>query len=255
MMPHYSDLTLEQYLLNELPPERKREIDGRLDNDPELRRRLEALKHTTNDILAAYPPREMAQRIKDRWAAFSSRRRLRPLPWLLPSLVAGAAVLLLALPSLQPVFFQLSEGTRIKGQAAQLYLYRRVGDQVQLLKNNDSGQKGDLLQIAYMSSRDAFGIILSLDGRGNVTLHFPSDPAASTKLSRPNKTLLPNAYELDDAPGYERFFFLTSASALDVNMVLQAARQLAQDQANAPAGFLPVAAKIKQYSVRIDKGE
>ncbi len=40
--------------------------------------------------------------------------------------------------------------------------------------------------------------------------------------------VLPSAYELDDAPGFERFFLVYSAKPFDVAAVDPAARALAQ---------------------------
>jgi len=55
-----------------------------------------------------------------------------------------------------------------------------------------------------------FGIIASIDARGRVTLHLPESPGPAVALDRDGERALPHAYELDDSPGFERFFFVTS---------------------------------------------
>src|SRR5262249_16204658 len=55
-----------------------------------------------------------------------------------------------------------------------------------------------------------YGVIASVDGAGAVTLHFPFSedaPPQATAVAR-DTTTLPHAYALDDAPRFERFFFL-----------------------------------------------
>jgi hypothetical protein len=57
-------------------------------------------------------------------------------------------------------------------------------------------------------------------------LHFPRSPEHATRLSSGGAQLLPYAYELDDAPRFERFYFVTSRQTIDVNAVLESGRRL-----------------------------
>jgi hypothetical protein len=66
--------------------------------------------------------------------------------------------------------------------------------------------------------------------------------------------LLPNAIELDDAPNFERFFFLTSEYPIDVDGVLREAQDLANNPERVQQKNLDLPESFKQYSVLILKG-
>ncbi|MCP4157377.1 MAG: ActD protein, partial [bacterium] len=65
--------------------------------------------------------------------------------------------------------------------------------------------------------------------------------------------LLPNAIELDDAPGFERFFFITSTTPIDVPALLTTAEKLAATAVEARYDELPLPQNMNQYSVIINK--
>ncbi len=137
----------------------------------------------------------------------------------------------------------------------QIYIYRK-GD-AEPLQNGSYARKGDLLQIAYQTDAEAFGIILSIDGRGTVTLHFPDNASGSTKLTLNEKTALGNSYELDDAPEFERFFFITSESPLNTKSILRAAEELARNKFNVLNENIKITGitdnSIRQMSITIKK--
>ena len=96
-------------------------------------------------------------------------------------------------------------------------------------------------------------MILSIDGRGHVTRHFPADDGGPTALSRNKRIFLPNALELDDAPGFERFFLITSPEPIDVKAVLAEAVELAKDPNLARRSELALPSGLKQTSVLLLK--
>jgi hypothetical protein len=69
-------------------------------------------------------------------------------------------------------------------------------------------------------------VVFSVDGRGSVVLHYPSNASDSTALSPGGAHALPFSYELDDAPGFERFFLVWSDNPIPVDAVLAAAKNL-----------------------------
>ena len=73
----------------------------------------------------------------------------------------------------------------------------------------------------------------------------PEATALATKT-----TALPNAYALDDAPRFERFFFITSDEPIDVAQSLAAMRALGDDGA---AGTLELPSNVRQWSLRLRK--
>lgn len=64
-------------------------------------------------------------------------------------------------------------------------------------------------------------MIFSVDGRGRLSLHFPKSETASGQLEQNKKIPLPEAIELDNAPSFERFFFLTADQPIDIGQVLK----------------------------------
>ncbi len=204
-----SDLKLERMLLGEIPPEETDQV------------RLDALRRENQEILEAHPPAQVVAEIERRRRRAEKRRGLRIAA---PALAAAmaAALIVLALPP--------QETERPKGAVPYLVIDRRAGDHADRLTSGATVESGDLLQISYVALGRPYGVIFSIDGRGVVTLHHPSSPKGPASLESPDHPVpLPTAYELDDAPSFERFFFVASPAALDVDRVLETARAFAAD--------------------------
>ncbi len=145
--------------------------------------------------------------------------------------------------------------TRIKGDQGEiktdpmLFIYRKLAGDIELLKAANRVEKGDLLQIAYRVKEDTHGVIVSLDGRGAVTLHFPQEIGGDTLLTQNKRILLDSAYELDDAPEFERFFFVTAKSRLNVSTILEEMKHFSTRPDLAKNGELALPAQCKQYSI------
>jgi Domain of unknown function (DUF4384) len=119
-----------------------------------------------------------------------------------------------------------------KGDPA-LTLQRMRGDDVKRVTSGDAVRAGDRIQIYYRPNTATYGVILSIDGRGHVEQHFPARENGSTRLERGEggraSVMLSHSYELDDAPGFERFVFVTAARAIDLAAVRASADNLARD--------------------------
>ena len=63
---------------------------------------------------------------------------------------------------------------------------------------------------------------------------------------------LPHAYALDDAPGFERFFFLTARDPIDVPQSLAALRSLAS-RADSATAALELPAGVRHWSLYLRK--
>lgn len=100
---------------------------------------------------------------------------------------------------------------------AQLVLTR--GSDV--LRDGDTVAAGDVVAIAVAPAGARHAVLVSVDGRGLVTLHLPSSPSASTEAPRASFSV--GGFALDDAPGFERFVLLTSDAPIDVAAVMAAA--------------------------------
>jgi hypothetical protein len=166
---------------------------------------------------------------------------------------------LLLFPLRQAFFHSVREDTmeitRLKGMESGLYVYRKKNSGVEILKDGSSAAAGDLLQMSYISTEDSYGVILSIDGRGTVTLHYPRNLGAEPKLKTNSKVILPYAYELDDAPDFERFFLILSPSIIDVKEVMHAAELLARSPGRSRKEKIQLDESVTQISVLIVKGK
>ena len=118
----------------------------------------------------------------------------------------------------------------IKGQEPHLLVYRQCQTSFEPLTESAVASRGDLVQIRYVAAGYTYGVILSVDGRGKVTLHFPAAAAEATDLKSAGEVALPYAFELDDAPGYERFYFVVAKAPLAVQDILAKAAALGQQE-------------------------
>lgn len=254
---------LERYLLGELPRKRMEEIGRILRQDAILNGQLAALRKSDHDILQAYPPEKVVPDIQRKFQGVRVRKETRPRSRALRGLLYASPVLVPALVFLFIVIFKapVSEETRIKGPESidmtksQLLIYRKANDEVHLIRNGDAAHEGDLLQIAYVSAGDPFGVIFSLDGSGAVTLHFPDDDLSAAMLQLNKQVLLKTSYELDDAPEFERFFFITAPSEINVSEILRQAERFAANPERARGGALDLPETYGQHSVLVKKGE
>jgi len=102
-------------------------------------------------------------------------------------------------------------------------------------------------------------VLLSLDGAGRVTVHLP-DPtgvgaAAAVPLAAAREVRLPSAYELDDAPAFERFVLITADRPFPAAVAIDAARRLAANPGAARRDPLPLGPPLRQMSLALVKGE
>ena len=147
------------------------------------------------------------------------------------------------------------EGVRLKGGAQLLVVRQRQGTSV-ALRAGDAAAPGDLLQVSYRAPEPMFGAVLSIDGRGSVTWHFPEGESAAA-LETDALTALPHAYELDDAPLVERFFLITGATPFPLVPIMDAAERLGRDSAVLadPRSSLSLPSGLGQASFIVRKEE
>jgi hypothetical protein len=135
-----------------------------------------------------------------------------------------------------------------------LRVHRRVGTgEPEQLEDHARVRQGDVLQLSYTSGGHPHGVVVSVDGRGAVMLHHPAALSDSTALTPGEAAPLGHAYELDDAPAFERFLLVTSREPLDVAAVLEAARTLARQPSEARTRPLPLPETLVQTSFVVEK--
>ena len=226
------EVLVEQLLLNELAPEQAARVREALNKEPE---RLKVLAADTQRTLERLPPPQVAAEIRRRIAqrdgavvAWYQRA------WVWAPVAVVAALLLFVLPSRSPMGSTpsanpITEPTeRIKGdEAPALQIHRATDKGPVAIQPGALAAQGDLLQITVQPKGATHGVVLSVDGYGAVTLHYPAQAQASTELPKGAQlVVVPEAYELDDAPRFERFFLVTAQGPIDVKAVLEAARAL-----------------------------
>ncbi len=265
------DWELERYLLQELPSRRLQEIAVLLENDPELRKQLVDLIRSNAQILDLYPPKRLVSDIerkiqRKRHDAEKKKVGIFPKRWLyaLPVLASAFFLVFIVLQDRNAPFSQdpeegFHQGIRIKGEEdidmsqPQIIIYRKLGEQAEIVKDGDSATQGDLLQIAYVPAGMKYGVIFSIDGNGVVTLHHPDHAEGSSDLIPEKKILLDSAYELDDAPQFERFFLVASSERLDVAGILKLAENMADSPDSVRTDELSLPETFTQFSILLNK--
>jgi anti-sigma factor RsiW len=230
---------LERFRRGELPPDAMRKLQERCEHDPDMRAALAALAASDAEILASLPPEIFLRQLHQRDKLTQATERMKspahettPLPqalsrkrfqpksaWLRPafslavaSLIAlPAAILYLRQPAGLPFTGAQTEqpSERLKGLEPKLVLFRKALQGAEPLHPGDPVGPGAILRIGYQAAGLRYGAILSCDGNGQVTVHFPVQGEQAATLEA-GESLLPTAYELDAAPEYERFFLVTA---------------------------------------------
>jgi hypothetical protein len=221
------------------PAERARIL--RLAGPGEGREAITEIDRDARETLARLPPERFAAEVARR-ASPPPRRRW--LGWaLLPLLATASAAALggLLLPQPKSTSGASRDETRIKGLAPHLVIHRRTPLGAEQIRPGTLVRAGDLVQLGYVAAGHAFGVIVSVDGAGSVTLHWPIAGAEAAPLESGREVLLPESFRLDAAPGFERFFLVTSDRPFDVAGALGSARALAAraDSGNAPLPLPP----------------
>ncbi len=223
---------LEQALLGEASPE----VLAKIEADPLAKLRLDSLRSENMDFLKRYPPHLMAAEIREKATQkkhfkflgttikdyltekLSLRQGKKTFGF---GLLAGLPLaLILGIFTFQAFVASRSdirEGTmvamddsRTKGMDQGIIVYRQVAEGSSELKNNSAVEDFEKIQIAYRPGEGNYGFIFSLDGRGRLTLHYPESFGSSMIMQAGSQTLLPFAYQLDDAPNFERFYLAVS---------------------------------------------
>ncbi|HEY9594374.1 MAG TPA: ActD-like protein [Spirochaetia bacterium] len=256
-----SDLVLEQYHLGELSAEEGALVRGELSRSAELRARLADLEESDRRILETYPAETMVARIRERADAqrdverekerFRAGRRFsRPLAWGL----SVAAMVLAVFSIVISVEHSRSDTTRLKGLTPHLSVFRKTLAGAEELRAGAEASRGDVLQLSYTAADARYGVILSIDGRGSVTWHLPPvGRGTAPSLDQQGTEVLPSAYELDDAPSFERFFLVYGTTPFAVDDVARAAADLAGKPSSAARDPLTLPRGLGQYSLLVKK--
>jgi hypothetical protein len=239
------DILLERYRLNELRPDEAARLEDRIRRVEPLRRRLEALDRSDEEIHRSGVLERLADRLP---RSRRAPRRVVAYVAVLATVAAMALVAFIVAPRTQTP----ADGDRIKGLTPALAVYRRTAHGSETLADGAVARSGDLLRVGYRAAGKPYGVILSIDGRGSVTVHLPPNAERAAALKRDSTVLLDQAYELDDAPQWERFYFITGDTPFAVAPIVEAARTAAADHRSPPAS-LPLPHGLDQSTFSVQK--
>lgn len=236
-----SDFKLEQYLIGALPENEMKELQDREASDEIFAARVAALKEQNEKILAENPFEKLAAEL-DRadlvnGTLTDSENRGASMMIKFGALKIAAAVIV-ALGIFSAVFIagrsevvqmnvaqqsgdsvamaDVEFGTRIKGMQARMEIWKKTAEGVVQMEEKGLAKEGDELQLRYAVPEKCFGMLISMDGNGVVTVHM-GQGAQAIFLEPGKMNSLPFAYKLDNAPHFEKFFLLTSKNGFSVN--------------------------------------
>jgi len=240
MSERVPDYLVERLAAGDLSPTRAEEIRERLRREPEGLARLDVIRASNEDILRAHPPervsRAIAQEVR-RETRSASRGRAWVFALAVPSLAAAFALMLWARTPTTTgtgtagglstgAITHPADDERLKGQTPELRVYRRGPDpsHSDRLREGAMTKAGDDLQLAYVAAGFRYGVVVSIDGSGKVTAHLTAPDGGSASLKAGGEITLPESYELDAAPGFERFVFIVSdapVSAASISAIVR----------------------------------
>lgn len=224
-----SDLLLEKYIHNELDAEEKLLLKNYFKNNKNAQRRVDKLRDSDKKIINDYPVEKIIGGVEYRCQEENERKKRKLLKILAPAVGLAAFTLIIINPGFIKTFIPdkitLENTIRFKG-GTKLYIYIKKGNQVIQLENYSTVRTGDVIQVAYLAGADNYGVIFSLDGDRNISLHYPYNINNSAKLEKDKKQYLTVSCELDTAPKYEQFYFITSKNKINVKTVMKKADQL-----------------------------
>lgn len=242
-----SDFKMEQYLIGALPENEMRELRDREASDEIFAARVAALKEQNEKILAENPFEKLSVEL-DRadlvnGSLTDAGNRAGSMTFKFGVMKIAAAVIV-ALGIFSAVIIggrdeivqmdaaqqagsdvamaagSVENGsygeTRIKGMQARMEIWKKTAEGVAQMEEKGLASEGDELQLRYVVPEKCFGMLISMDGNGVVTVHM-GQGAQAIAVEPGKMNTLPFAYKLDDAPHFEKFFLLTSKNEFSVN--------------------------------------
>ncbi|MDY6933335.1 MAG: hypothetical protein SVZ03_03835 [Spirochaetota bacterium] len=231
----FSDLDLEQYLLGELADDIYKQIENALLHDKSLQQRVDSLRESGKQISMDYPLYPNVAIIRNAYAKhLKAGKSVKILFKKIALSFAGSIVLFLLIMPVIYISNDIGDSERSKGNPAQLFIYKKTGNSVHRLKEGATARENDILQIAFISEKQPYVMIVSVDGNNAVTLHFPDSETGSSGVVLHKKMVIPNSYTLDRAPLYEKFFMITSLNKFNIPEMLKFIKREIQNNPENP---------------------
>lgn len=261
-------ILLERFYLHELSENEELKVKQFIKEHPNENKRLKEIADSNKDFFESYSDFDQLASIKQKYQLKKLEENVSQIPLrklkkhkLIVSSTLLAALLFIAVlsPSLKKIFFDNNmkyPSVRVKGGEPQLFLYRKKNAEIERLFPEETAKNRDLLQISFNPVGSLYHVILSIDGRKQITLHYPAkdkEEAPLIKKSKKQQHFLSYSYELDDAPKFERFILISSKKAFKVKKVLNAVEELIKSGENIEKSQLKLPNTLKQYSLVIKK--
>jgi hypothetical protein len=130
------------------------------------------------------------------------------------------------------------EGLRTKGEIRRLRVHRidPAGGSASPLADGAPAAPGDILQVGLLAGPRKWVAVVSVDGAGRTTRHLPE--TGETAVSAEEAVEAPHSFQLDAAPGFERFVLFASDrpfSLAEAERILSQAR--GSRELRLPAGW------------------
>jgi hypothetical protein len=229
--PRLPDIVLERYRLGELPAGQSERVADLIQRDEETRHRLDGLERSDEALRRDGSIDRVVSSLRDHVQSRVAPSRSRS-AWFAPLPAAATVALVLgigvALVLNRPATI---DGDRIKGLPPSLTVYRQTERGSEQLADGAVAHRGDLVRLGYRAAGHTYGAIVSVDGRGTLTQHLPATGDRAVPLEQSSSALLDRAFELDDAPAFERFYFVVGDSSFELAPVLDALRKAQKDGA------------------------
>ena len=228
------DWKLERYLTGDLPESEMREILELEKKDEVFAQRVKLMREDNAAILRKMPFERLSEKLDAMPERSNSAGNTVHVNFRLVKFAAAAAFVLavvsVALFSQKEIIPSVAEqgagtdvamledagnGTRIKGMDARMEVWKKTSTGIVQLNDLDEVAEGDEIQLRYAVPEKCFGLLFSMDGNGALTLHMGNGEKA-IELAPGKMNSLPFAYKLDDAPYFEKFFFVTSSNEFSV---------------------------------------
>lgn len=247
---HVPEIYLEQLYLNELSAQKAKTLT----NTESVLNRIEL---SNKEILEQYPPSFMRESIIRKLNINTEKKSKKQdfRFYILRAVPIAAALVILTLNLSQLYTTQEPNNIiRSKGLNPELSIYIEKNNSPAELFDNDFVFESDLIQLTYNAAGNKYGVIFSLDGRGVITLHYPEDKSSTPFIDPNGSHALPFSYELDDAPEFERFFFVSSKQEFDINTILKSAEDLLNYNNPETIEILNLTSDFDQQTIILKKG-
>lgn len=233
-----SDLALDQFIEQQLPPDRRAVVAGHLEGCKACALRLEALDQPVPERAQE----RIVQSLGDRATRVPVRRPLWPairIRVLVLGAATAAVIVGLVLPTrpLGPDMYvdpapTATHGAGLKGVQPWFGVYAKPDGQPVLLSEGDTVAPGTTVQFGARCMGLTY---LAIYGQGDSGF-VPLVPAAARAVACPQQGegLLSPALQLDDKPGQEMFIALFCTKAFDPADLLPASKE---DEPIAPDGL------------------